>query len=123
MAEGVPAGLGEPIYGKLDSDLAAAMMTITVKGVEIGDGCRRDPGHEAADEMRMDGDTPIFSRTTRVACWGASRSASWVRFAVKPTSSILTPRRSVDKDANEVDVITRRHDPCVGIRQFRSAKP
>ena len=122
VAEGVPAGLGEPIYGKLDSDLAAAMMTINaVKGVEIGDGfaAAEIPGHEAADEMRMDGDTPIFLSNHAGGVLGGISSGQplVVRFAVKPTSSILTPRRSVDKDANEVDVITKgRHDPCVGIR-------
>lgn len=122
VAEGVPAGLGEPVYGKLDSDLAAAMMTINaVKGVEIGDGfaAAEIPGHEAADEMRMDGDTPVFLSNHAGGVLGGISSGQpvVVRFAVKPTSSILTPRQSVDKDGNEVDVVTKgRHDPCVGIR-------
>ena len=122
VAEGVPAGLGEPVYGKLDSDLAAAMMTINaVKGVEIGDGfaAAEIPGHEAADEMRMNGDTPVFLSNHAGAVLGGISSGQpvVVRFAVKPTSSILTPRQSVDKDGNEVDVVTKgRHDPCVGIR-------
>jgi len=122
VAEGVPAGLGEPVYGKLDSDLAAAMMTINaVKGVEIGDGfaAAEIPGHEAADEMRMDGDKPVFLSNHAGGVLGGISSGQpvVVRFAVKPTSSILTPRQSVDKDGNEVDVVTKgRHDPCVGIR-------
>jgi len=122
VAEGVPAGLGEPVYGKLDSDLAAAIMTINaVKGVEIGDGfaAAEIPGHEAADEMRMDGDTPVFLSNHAGGVLGGISSGQpvVVRFAVKPTSSILTPRQSVDKDGNEVDVVTKgRHDPCVGIR-------
>mgnify|MGYP003134283898 FL=1 len=122
VAEGVPAGLGEPVYGKLDSDLAAAMMTINaVKGVEIGDGfaAAEIPGHEAADEMRMNGDTPVFLSNHAGGVLGGISSGQpvVVRFAVKPTSSILTPRQSVDKDGNEVDVVTKgRHDPCVGIR-------
>ncbi|MEO9904169.1 chorismate synthase [Nisaea sp.] len=122
VAEGVPAGLGEPIYGKLDSDLAAAMMTINaVKGVEIGDGfaAAEIPGHEAADEMRMDGDNPVFLSNHAGGVLGGISSGQpvVVRFAVKPTSSILTPRRSIDKNGDEVDVVTKgRHDPCVGIR-------
>ena len=122
VAEGVPAGLGEPVYGKLDSDLAAAMMTINaVKGVEIGDGFAAAgiPGHEAADQMRMDGDKPVFLSNHAGGVLGGISSGQpiVVRFAVKPTSSILTPRQSVDRDGNEVDVITKgRHDPCVGIR-------
>ncbi|WP_028466466.1 chorismate synthase [Nisaea denitrificans] len=122
VAEGVPAGLGEPVYGKLDSDLAAAMMTINaVKGVEIGDGfaAAEIPGHEAADEMRMDGDKPVFLSNHAGGVLGGISSGQpvVVRFAVKPTSSILTPRQSVDRDGNEVDVVTKgRHDPCVGIR-------
>ena len=122
VAEGVPAGLGEPIYGKLDSDLAAAMMTINaVKGVEIGDGfaAAEIPGHEAADEMRMDGDNPVFLSNHAGGVLGGISTGQPIvaRFAVKPTSSILTPRKSIDKDANEIDVITKgRHDPCVGIR-------
>ena len=98
------------------------MMTINaVKGVEIGDGfaAAEIPGHEAADEMRMNGDTPVFLSNHAGGVLGGISSGQpvVVRFAVKPTSSILTPRQSVDKDGNEVDVVTKgRHDPCVGIR-------
>ena len=97
-------------------------MTINaVKGVEIGDGfaAAKIPGHEAADEMRMDGDNPVFLSNHAGGVLGGISTGQPIvaRFAVKPTSSILTPRKSIDKDANEIDVITKgRHDPCVGIR-------
>jgi chorismate synthase len=122
IAEGVPAGLGEPIYGKLDSDLTAAMMTINaVKGVEIGDGfgLAAIAGEEAADEMRMVDGKPAFlgNRAGGVLGGISTGQPVVVRFAVKPTSSILTPRRSVDRFGAEVEVVTKgRHDPCVGIR-------
>lgn len=122
VASGIPAGLGEPIYGKLDGDLAAAMMSINaVKGVEIGDGfgAAEIPGHEASDEMRMEGDTPTFLSNHSGGILGGISTGQdvVVRFVVKPTSSILTPRRSIDRFGAEVDVITKgRHDPCVGIR-------
>jgi chorismate synthase len=122
VAEGIPAGLGEPIYGKLDSDLAAAMMTINaVKGVEIGDGfgLAAVPGEEAADEMRMAGGKPVFLSNRAGGVLGGISTGQPVvaRFAVKPTSSILTPRRSIDRFGAEVEVMTKgRHDPCVGIR-------
>jgi chorismate synthase len=122
VGTGVPTGLGEPIYGKLDGDLAAAMMSINaVKGVEIGDGfaAAAIPGHEASDEMRMDGDKPVFLSNHAGGILGGISSGQdvVVRFVVKPTSSILTPRASIDRFGNEVDVITKgRHDPCVGIR-------
>ena len=122
VASGIPAGLGEPIYGKLDGDLAAAMMRINaVKGVEIGDGfgAAEIPGHEASDEMRMEGDTPTFLSNHSGGILGGISTGQdvVVRFVVKPTSSILTPRRSIDRFGAEVDVITKgRHDPCVGIR-------
>jgi chorismate synthase len=122
VASGIPAGLGEPVYGKLDTDLAAAMMSINaVKGVEIGDGFAAAgiPGHEAADEMRMDGDRPVFLSNHAGGILGGISTGKdvVVRFAVKPTSSILTPRRSIDRFGAEVDVLTKgRHDPCVGIR-------
>ena len=122
VASGIPAGLGEPVYGKLDTDLAAAMMSINaVKGVEIGDGFAAAgiPGHEAADEMRMDGDRPVFLSNHAGGILGGISTGQdvVVRFAVKPTSSILTPRRSIDRFGAEVDVLTKgRHDPCVGIR-------
>ena len=121
-ASGVPAGLGAPIYAKLDSDLAAAMMTINaVKGVEIGEGmaaaCLR--GSENADEIRMAPDGPEFLSNHAGGILGGISTGQdvVVRFAVKPTSSILTPRRSIDAAGHEVDVVTKgRHDPCVGIR-------
>jgi len=121
-ASGVPAGWGAPIYGKLDQDLAAAMMSINaVKGVEIGAGfeAARLTGEENADEMGTAEEGPVF-RTNRAGgvLGGISTGAPVVvRFAVKPTSSIRIPRRSVTRGGEEVDVSTTgRHDPCVGIR-------
>ncbi|MDN2567938.1 chorismate synthase [Aquibium sp. A9E412] len=123
VAEGVPAGLGAPVYGKLDQDVAAALMSINaVKGVEIGNGfeAARITGEENADEMRSGADgAPVFLSNKAGGVLGGISTGQPVvaRFAVKPTSSILTPRRSVDADGNEVEVVTRgRHDPCVGIR-------
>ena len=122
VAENVPPGLGAPLYGKLDADLAAAMMSINaVKGVEIGLGfeAARTTGEENADEMRMGADGPVFLSNHAGGVLGGIATGEPVvaRFAVKPTSSILTERRSVDADGNEVDVRTKgRHDPCVGIR-------
>jgi chorismate synthase len=122
-ASGVPAGLGEPVYDKLDADLAKAMMSINaVKGVEIGAGFRAAElsGEENADEMRMGNDgRPIFLSNQAGGILGGISSGQdvVVRFAVKPTSSILIPRRSVDRFGNDVEVVTKgRHDPCVGIR-------
>jgi chorismate synthase len=121
-ASGVPAGLGAPIYGKLDADLAAAMMGINaVKGVEIGAGFAAAAlsGEENADEMRMqDGKVAFLSNKAGGILGGISSGQDVVvRFAVKPTSSINTPRRSVDISGNEIEVATTgRHDPCVGIR-------
>jgi chorismate synthase len=122
VAEGVPPGLGAPVYGKLDADLAAAMMSINaVKGVEIGDGFASAAlsGEENADEMRMqDGLVAFGSNHAGGVLGGISTSQPLVvRFAVKPTSSIPTPRRSVDRHGHEVEIATGgRHDPCVGIR-------
>jgi chorismate synthase len=122
VAEGVPPGLGAPIYGKLDADIAAALMSINaVKGVEIGDGFAAAAlsGEENADEMRMaDGLVSFLSNHAGGILAGISTSQPIVaRLAVKPTSSILTARRSVDRLGEEVEVMTRgRHDPCVGIR-------
>jgi chorismate synthase len=123
IAEGVPAGLGAPIYAKLDADLAAAFMSINaVKGVEIGEGFAAAvlTGEENADEMRIgaDGKTEFLSNHAGGILGGISSGQPVVaRFAVKPTSSILTPRRSVNEAGEEVEVSTRgRHDPCVGIR-------
>ncbi|MEN9896080.1 MAG: chorismate synthase [Pseudomonadota bacterium] len=123
VAEGVPAGLGAPLYGKLDSDLAANIMSINaVKGVEIGNGfgAAEITGEENADEMRMgeDGKPQFLSNHAGGILGGISTGMPIVaRFAIKPTSSILTEKRSIDSDGNEVDVRTKgRHDPCVGIR-------
>jgi len=122
QASGVPAGWGAPIYGKLDQDLASAMMSINaVKGVEIGAGfeAARLSGEENADEMRMGPDGPVFETNRAGGILGgiSNGAAVVVRFAVKPTSSILTPRRSVTRAGEEVNVSTTgRHDPCVGIR-------
>jgi len=122
VAENVPAGLGAPIYGKLDADLAAALMSINaVKGVEIGDGFAAAglSGEENADEMFMaDGKLQFTANHAGGILGGISSGQPVVaRFAVKPTSSILTPRRSVDRNGENVEVVTKgRHDPCVGIR-------
>ncbi|OKH89431.1 chorismate synthase [Thalassospira sp. TSL5-1] len=123
VCSGVPVGLGDPIYDKLDADLAKAMMTINaVKGVEIGNGFEAAEltGIENADEMRMGEDgKPVFLSNHAGGILGGISSGEDViiRFAVKPTSSILTPRHSVDVSGKDVDVVTKgRHDPCVGIR-------
>ena len=122
VAEGVPAGLGAPIYGKLDSDLAAAMMGINaVKGVEIGAGmgAAELSGEDNADEIRMEGnDVRFLSNQAGGTLAGISSGQDLVvRFAVKPTSSILTPRRTVTTTGEETEISTKgRHDPCVGIR-------
>ena len=122
VATGVPAGLGAPIYAKLDSDLAAAMMTINaVKGVEIGDGfdAAALTGVENADEIRMGPDGPEYLSNHAGGILGGISTGQPVvcRFAVKPTSSILTPRQTVNSKGEEIDLITKgRHDPCVGIR-------
>jgi chorismate synthase len=122
-ASGIPAGLGAPIYGKLDADLAAAMMSINaVKGVEIGAGfaASRLTGEENADEIRIDEDgRPRFRSNHAGGILGGISSGQdiVVRFAVKPTSSILNPRETIDRFGNETEITTRgRHDPCVGIR-------
>ncbi len=122
VASGVPPGLGAPLYGKLDSDLAAAMMSINaVKGVEIGAGFAAAAlgGEENADEMRMRGREPVFLSNNAGGVLGGISTGQDVlaRFAVKPTSSISAPVRTVDSRGRNVDVATRgRHDPCVGIR-------
>ncbi len=122
-AEGVPAGWGAPVYGKLDQDLASAMMSINAaKGVEIGAGfdAARLKGSDNADEIRMDADgRPVFLSNKAGGILGGISSGQPVicRIAFKPTSSILIPRRSINREGAEVDVITKgRHDPCVGIR-------
>ena len=123
VASGVPAGWGAPLYGKLDSDLAAAMMSINaVKGVEIGAGFEAASltGEENADQIRLGADgAPQFLSNQAGGILGGISSGQdvVVRFAVKPTSSILTPRQSITATGEEVDVMTKgRHDPCVGIR-------
>jgi chorismate synthase len=123
VASGVPVGLGEPIYDKLDSDLARAIMTINaVKGVEIGDGfaVAELSGEENADEMRIDqSDKPHFLSNHAGGILGGISSGQdiVVRFAVKPTSSILQGKQTIDVHGNETDIVTKgRHDPCVGIR-------
>jgi len=123
VAEGVPPGLGAPIYGKLDQDICAGLMSINaVKGVEIGNGfeAARITGEENADEMRAGNESgPRFLANNAGGILGGISTGQPVvaRFAVKPTSSILTPRRSIDTEGAEVDVVTKgRHDPCVGIR-------
>ncbi len=122
-AENVPAGLGEPVYGKLDTDICSAMMSINaVKGVEIGNGfeAARIRGEENADEIRAgsDGEPEFLSNNAGGVLGGISSGQPVVaRFAVKPTSSILTPVRSINRAGEELDVSTKgRHDPCVGIR-------
>jgi len=128
VAEGVPAGLGAPVYAKLDNELAGALMSINaVKGVEIGDGFATAAmtGEENADEMRMgprDGNKigkPVFLSNHAGGILGGISTGQPIvaRFAVKPTSSILAPRRTIDKSGAETDIVTKgRHDPCVGIR-------
>ena len=123
VAEGVPAGWGAPIYGKLDQDLASALMSINaVKGVEIGDGFAAAAlsGETNADEMRAGNDgKPVFLSNHAGGILGGISTGQPVvaRFAVKPTSSILQPRRTVDLAGHDADIVTKgRHDPCVGIR-------
>jgi chorismate synthase len=123
VADNVPAGLGAPVYGKLDAELASAMMGINaVKGVEIGAGFAAAAlsGEENADEMRMGNDgKPVFLSNHAGGILGGISTGQpiVVRFAVKPTSSILTPRKTVDRYGNDTDIVTKgRHDPCVGIR-------
>ncbi len=123
VAEGVPPGLGAPVYGKLDADLAGALMGINaVKGVEIGAGfgAAELSGEENADEMRLgnDGKPRFLSNQAGGILGGISTGQPVVaRFAVKPTSSILNPRATVDRYGAETEIVTKgRHDPCVGIR-------
>ncbi len=123
VADGIPAGLGAPIYGKLDADLASAMMSINaVKGVEIGAGMGASllSGEENADEIRIDGNgNPEFRSNHAGGILGGISTGQAVvaRFAVKPTSSILSPRDTIDSAGNETEISTKgRHDPCVGIR-------
>ena len=123
VAEGAPAGWGAPLYAKLDQDLASAMMSINaVKGVEIGAGFKAAAlsGEDNADEMRRgENGKPLFLSNQAGGILGGISTGQDIvcRFAVKPTSSILTPRKSVDRQGHDVDISTKgRHDPCVGIR-------
>ena len=122
VATGIPAGLGQPIYGKLDAEIASAMMGINAaKGVEIGSGFGLSslPGTDAGDEMRAGADGPEFTSNHAGGILGGISTGQPItaRIAIKPTSSILTPRTSIDREGNEVEVVTKgRHDPCVGIR-------
>ena len=122
VASGVPAGWGAPLYGKLDADLAGAMMSINaVKGVEIGAGFAAAAltGAENADEMRMDGKRVAFQSNHAGGILGGISTGQdiVVRFAVKPTSSILQPRATVTRTGENTEIVTKgRHDPCVGIR-------
>ena len=123
VAEGVPAGWGAPLYGKLDQDLASAMMSINaVKGVEIGAGMAAAEltGEENADEIRIGKDgRPVFLSNNAGGILGGISTGQPIvcRFAVKPTSSILALRRTIDAHGHETDITTKgRHDPCVGIR-------
>lgn len=123
VARGVPAGLGAPVYAKLDTDLAAAMMSINaVKGVEIGEGMAAAmlTGEENADEIFLGNDgKPVYSSNHAGGILGGISTGQdiVVRFAVKPTSSILKPRQTITKTGQAAEIITKgRHDPCVGIR-------
>jgi chorismate synthase len=123
VAQGAPAGLGAPIYGKLDTDLAAAMMSINaVKGVEIGDGMASAAltGSANADEISMGADgQPVYASNHAGGILGGISTGQdvVVRFAVKPTSSILTPRATITRSGEPTEIVTKgRHDPCVGIR-------
>ncbi len=121
-ASGVPAGLGAPVYAKLDTEIAAALMSINaVKGVEIGAGMEAATltGEANADEITMGPDGPVYSSNHAGGILGGISTGQDVvaRFAVKPTSSILTPRRTVTVTGEETEIVTKgRHDPCVGIR-------
>ncbi len=122
VARGAPPGLGAPVYGKLDTELGAAMLSINaVKGVEIGEGMAAAllRGEENADEIAMGPDGPVFSSNHAGGILGGISTGQdiVVRFAVKPTSSILTPRKTITKAGEPVEIVTKgRHDPCVGIR-------
>ena len=122
MASGVPAGLGEPVFDRLDADIAKALMSIpAVKGVEIGAGfaAAELTGVENADEIRMEKGRAVFLSNNSGGTLGGISSGQDIvaRFAVKPTSSILTPRKTITKDGKQTTISTKgRHDPCVGIR-------
>lgn len=122
-ASGIPAGLGEPVFDRLDADIAKALMSIpAVKGVEIGAGFAAASlsGPDNADEIRAgdDGSAVFLSNNAGGVLGGISSGQEiTARFAVKPTSSISTPRQTINEIGQEVEIITKgRHDPCVGIR-------
>tara|TARA_B100000029_G_scaffold248673_1_gene245446 strand:+ start:870 stop:1943 length:1074 start_codon:yes stop_codon:yes gene_type:complete len=121
-ASGIPVGLGEPVYGKLDAELANAMMSINaVKGVEIGNGFKSvlESGISNVDEMRIEDGKPKFLSNNNGGILGGISTGQDIilRFCVKPTSSILTKRKTIDVELNETEISTKgRHDPCVGIR-------
>lgn len=122
LIEGCPPGLGAPVYAKLDTDLAAAMMSINaVKGVEVGEGMDAASltGTDNADEIQMGNDGPLFLSNHAGGILGGISTGQDIvlRFSVKPTSSITTPRRTINQHGEEIELITKgRHDPCVGIR-------
>lgn len=123
VASGIPAGLGAPVFDRLDADIAKGLMSIpAVKGVEIGAGFAAAAltGPENADEIRADDNgNPVFSSNNAGGTLGGISSGQDIvaRFAVKPTSSITIPTKSINSDGENIDVATRgRHDPCVGIR-------
>jgi len=122
IAQGVPAGLGAPVYGKLDTDIATAMMSINaVKAVEIGAGMAAAEltGEDNADEISMGADGPVYASNHAGGILGGISTGQDVicRFAVKPTSSILKPRQTITKSGQNAKIVTKgRHDPCVGIR-------
>ncbi len=121
-ARNVPAGLGAPVYAKIDTDIAAAMMSINaVKGVEIGAGMDAATltGAQNADEISMGPDGPVYSSNHAGGVLGGISTGQDLvcRFAVKPTSSILKPRKTVTRSGEATEIVTKgRHDPCVGIR-------
>ncbi len=127
-ARNVPAGLGEPVFDKLDAELAKAMMSIpAVKAVEIGEGMNVAglKGSENADEIRMKDDKPYFTSNHAGGILGGMSNGDEIviRFAIKPTSSILIPRKTITEDYKEIDLITRgRHDPCVALRAIPVAE-
>ena len=122
IAKGIPSGIGQPLYSKLDSEIASALMSINaVKAVEIGAGFSLSelPGKEAGDEMEIIDENPKFLSNNAGGILGGISSGAPVvaRIAIKPTSSILTARKSIDESGNNVELKTiGRHDPCVGIR-------
>ena len=120
--QGMPVGLGEPVYDKLDADLAKAIMSINaVKGVEIGNGFNSvlESGISNVDEMRIKDSKPVFLTNNNGGILGGISTGQdiIVRFCVKPTSSILASKRTINTDLKETEISTKgRHDPCVGIR-------